>query len=87
MEERGPRKRHCQERSQLISVFDIVNRQGKEEASINFSENEKLYEKEIINANYWIHQNYRKILQRLDRDVYVCICSWWGGSYLNPLNP
>lgn len=52
MEERGPRKRHCQERSQLINVFDIVNRQGKEEASINFSENEKLYKKEIINANY-----------------------------------
>lgn len=52
MEERGLQKRHCQERSELIDVLDVVNRQSKEDASINFSENEKLYKKEIINAKY-----------------------------------
>lgn len=50
IEERGLQKRRCQERSQLINVFGVVNRESSGDTSINFSENAKLYKKEIINA-------------------------------------
>lgn len=50
MEERELEKRYCQERSQLVNVFDTVDRQRKKDANINFSENEKLYKKEIRSA-------------------------------------
>lgn len=52
IEERGLQKRRCQERSHLINVFGVVNRESRRDASINFSENAKRCKKEIINAKY-----------------------------------